>query len=54
MLYTLDYFGLEGTLLIMGGIGLNIGVCGMLFQPAKFYCLKIELELELEFYLFDR
>ena len=53
MLYTLDYFGLEGTMLIMGGIGLNIGVFGMLFRPAKFYCLKIERQLSLRKVLLD-
>ena len=46
MVYTLDTYGLEGTLLIMGGITLNLCVCGMLFRPAKFYmrryCLKLE------------
>ena len=51
MLYALDTYGLEGTLLIVGGIALNIGVCGMLFRPAKFYlrqyCLNIERELSL-------
>ena len=51
MLYALDTYGLEGTLLIMGGIALNICVCGMLFRPAKFYlrryCLKMERQLSL-------
>ena len=51
MLYALDTYGLEGTLLIMGGIALNICVCGMLFRPANFYlrrhCLKMEKQLSL-------
>ena len=51
MLYALDTYGLEGTLLIVGGIALNICVCGMLFRPAKFYlrrhCLKGERQLSL-------
>ncbi|KAI0221208.1 Monocarboxylate transporter 14 [Lamellibrachia satsuma] len=46
MVYTLDTYGLEGTLLIMGGITLNLCVSGMLFRPAEFYmrryCLKLE------------
>ena len=57
MLYTLDTYGLEGTLLIMGGIALNIGVCGMLFRPAKFYlrrhCLKLERQLRLRKAILD-
>ena len=45
MMYTLDTYGLEGTLLIMAGIAMNICVAAMLFRPAKFYlkryCLKM-------------
>ena len=51
MLYALDTYGLEGTLLIVGGISLNICVCGMLFRPANFYlrrhCLNMERQLSL-------
>ena len=45
MMYTLDTYGLEGTLLIMAGIAMNICVAAMLFRPAKFYlkryCLRM-------------
>ena len=51
MLYTLDSYGLEGTLIVMGGIALNLCVCGMLFRPAKFYlrrhCLNMGRQLSL-------
>ena len=46
MIYTLDTYGLEGTLLIMGGIALNICVSGMLFRPAKFYLKRYYLKME--------
>ena len=46
MLYALDTYGLEGTLLIMGGIALNICVCGMLFRPANFYLRRHSLNME--------
>ena len=46
MLYALDTYGLEGTLLIMAGIALNIGVCGMLFRPAKFYVRRYYLKMD--------
>ena len=46
MVYALEIYGLEGTLLIMGGITVNLCVSGMLFRPAEFYmrryCLKLE------------
>ena len=57
ILYAMDTYGLEGTLLIVGGIALNICVCGMLLRPAKFYlrrhCLKMEIQLGLRKYLLD-
>ena len=33
----LDTYGLDGALLLMGGMTLNICVCGMLFRPPEFY-----------------
>ena len=33
----LDTYGLDGALLLMGGMALNICVCGMLFRPPDFY-----------------
>ena len=33
----LDTYGLDGALLLMGGMTLNICVCGMLFRPPDFY-----------------
>ena len=35
--YALDSYGLNGALLIMAGLTLNICVCGMLFRPPDFY-----------------
>ena len=37
MVYTLNTYGLDGTLLLMGGMALNICVSGMLFRPPDFY-----------------
>ena len=45
MMYTLDTYGLEGTLLIMAGIALNICVVAMLFRPAEFYLKRYRLKL---------
>ena len=46
MVYAKERYGLEGTLIIMGAITLNLCVAGMLFRPAEFYikhyCLKME------------
>ena len=46
MVYAQERYGLEGTLIIMGAITLNLCVAGMLFRPAQFYikhyCLKME------------
>ena len=46
MLYALDTYGLEGTLLIVGGLALNLCVCGMLFRPAEFYLRRYRLKME--------
>ena len=46
MIYAIDNYGLEGTLLIMGGISLNICVSAMLFRPAKFYMRRYSLKME--------
>ena len=51
ILFALNNYGLEGTLLIMGGLALNLCVCGMLFRPPKFYlrrhCLNMQRQLGL-------
>ena len=46
MIYAIDNYGLEGTLLIMGGISLNICISAMLFRPAKFYMRRYSLKME--------
>ncbi|KAK2181718.1 hypothetical protein NP493_385g03031 [Ridgeia piscesae] len=35
--FSLDTYGLNGALLLMAGMSLNICVCGMLFRPPQFY-----------------
>lgn len=37
-------FGLNGALLLMGGLALNICVCGMLFRPPEFYFRRFLLK----------
>ena len=46
MVYTLNTYGLQGTLLIMGGMALNICVSGMLFRPPAFYMRRYVLKME--------
>ena len=46
MVYTLNTYGLEGTLLIMGGMALNICESGMLFRPPAFYMRRYVLKME--------
>ena len=46
MVYTLNTYGLQGTLLIMGGMALNICVSGMLFRPPAFYTRRYVLTME--------
>ena len=46
MVYALHTYGLEGTLLLMGGMALNICVCGMLFRPPSFYMRRHRLKME--------
>ena len=52
ILFALNNYGLEGTLLIMGGLALNLCICGMLFRPANFYlrrhCLNMQRQLGLK------
>ena len=46
MVYALNTYGLEGTLLIMGGMALNLCVSGMLFRPPSFYMRRFLLKME--------
>ena len=46
MVYTLNTYGIQGTLLIMGGMALNICVAGMLFRPPAFYMRRYVLKME--------
>ena len=41
--YCLDSYGLQGTLLIMGGVMFHISAAGMLFRPPEFYQIQREL-----------
>ena len=45
MVYAQENYGLEGTLLIMAGVTLNLCVSGMLFRPAAFYMQRYRLRL---------
>ena len=46
MVYAQERYGLEGTLIIMGAITLNLCVAGMLFRPAQFYLKHYSLKME--------
>ena len=41
--YCLDSYGLQGTLLIMGGVMFHISAAGMLFRPPEFYHFQRKL-----------
>ena len=38
--YLLQEFGLDGTLLVLGGLMLNVCVCGLLLRPTSFYTVR--------------
>ncbi|ELU08617.1 hypothetical protein CAPTEDRAFT_220701 [Capitella teleta] len=48
MHWMLQYFGLQGTLLILAGLMLNICVCGVLLRPLSFYSPKLKADKDLE------
>ncbi|KAI0237869.1 hypothetical protein LSAT2_011535, partial [Lamellibrachia satsuma] len=43
--YCLDIYGLQGTLLIIGGLSFHIAAAGILFRPPEFYDFQRKLSL---------
>ena len=39
--YMLDHYGFRGSILILGGVILNLCVCGALLRPLAFYQVQV-------------